>query len=411
VTGASSGRSARAGPGIPRSSAGRTQAHPLRLPDADGTLRRYALSEPRAWPRPAQRPTSRVAYAAAHVVADPRGDTAPGAPAALDWDATLAVRRHLWSFGLGVADAMDTAQRGMGLTWDSTVELIERSAAEARACGGLIACGAGTDHASAELTSLEEVVDAYATQVEVVEASGARVVLMASRQLARLARGPDDFAKTYGRMLDQVAEPVILHWLGPMFDPALRGYWGSDDLDVAIETLVAVIREHENRVDGVKLSLLDPAREVALRAALPDGVALYTGDDLNYPDLILGDDTGYSDALLGIFAAIAPAASLALQHLDRGDIDGYRSALDPTVPLARHLFAPPTYHYKTGIAFLSWVSGHQPGFTMVGGMASARSVVHLATAFRLADAAGLLPDPELAVHRIRQLLAVAGIEA
>lgn len=385
-------------------------ARTVRLPDEHGDLWHYTVSDPRPWPRPDGHLRSRVAYAAAHVVADPLGDTAPGAPASLDWDATLAFRRHLWSYGLGVADAMDTAQRGMGLTWDATVELIGRSAAEARVCGGLIACGAGTDHVPPELPSLEAVVDAYTTQVEVVEAAGARVVLMASRQLAPLAGGPDEYAKVYGRLLEQVAEPVILHWLGPMFDPALRGYWGSEDLDAAAESVLSIIREHRDRVDGIKVSLLDAAREVRLRAALPDGVALYTGDDFDYPDLILGDDAGHSDALLGIFDAVAPAASLALQHLDRGDVDGYRAALDPTVPLARHLFSAPTYHYKTGITFLAWVCGYQPGFVMVGGLAGARSVVHLATVFRLADAAGLLPDPELAVDRLRHFLTIAGID-
>jgi Protein of unknown function (DUF993) len=382
----------------------------LRLPDADGQLRRYTVSPPRSWPRPGRPIACRRAYAAVHVVADPLGDTAPGAPAALDWDATLAFRRHVWSYGLGVADAMDTAQRGMGLTWDATAELIRRSAAEARACGGRIVCGAGTDHAPAQLTSTGEVVAAYLTQVEAVEAAGSQVVLMASRQLARLARGADDYAAVYGRVLDQVAEPVILHWLGAMFDPALEGYWGADDLDVAAASVLAIIRDHADRVDGVKVSLLDPEREVRLRRSLPIGVALYTGDDFNYPALILGDEAGHADALLGVFAAITPAASAALQCLDRRDLAGYRAALDPTVPLARHLFAQPTYHYKTGIAFLSWLSGHQDGFAMVGGMSGARSAVHLATAFRLADAAGLFNDPDLAVSRMRQYLAVAGVD-
>jgi hypothetical protein len=381
------------------------------LPDADGTLRPYTTAAPRLWPRPERPITSRRAFAAVPIVADPLGDTAPGAPARLDWDATLGFRRHVWSYGLGVADAMDTAQRGMGLGWEAAAELIRRSAAEARRCGGRIACGAGTDHAPAELTSLEAVAAAYTAQVEVVEAAGAQVILMASRQLARVARGAEDYVTVYSRLLEQIAEPMILHWLGPMFDPALSGYWGSDDLDVAAETLLAIVRDHADQVDGVKVSILDRDREVRIRRALPEGVGLYTGDDFHYPELILGDESGHADALLGIFAAITPAASVALQHLDRRDLAGYRAALDPTVPLARHLFTEPTYHYKTGITFLAWLSGLQDGFTMVGGMASARSAVHLATAFRLADAAGLFPDPDLAAHRLGQYLAVAGVDA
>ncbi|WP_018637646.1 dihydrodipicolinate synthase family protein [Parafrankia elaeagni] len=383
----------------------------IHLPGPDGTTQRRVLRAPTAWPRPATPPTSRIAYAAAHVVADPLGGNAPGAPAAVDWDATLAFRRHLWSYGLGVAEAMDTAQRGMGLDWPATAELIRRGAAEAKACGGRIAAGAGTDHAEVDLAGLDDVVRAYEQQLAVVEEAGATVILMASRQLARLARGPEDYHKVYGRLLEQTGAPVILHWLGPMFDPTLEGYWGSADLATATSSFVGLVHDHAASVDGVKVSLLDADHEVALRRALPPGVKLYTGDDFNYPELILGDDVSASHALLGIFAAIAPAASAALQALDRGDRAAYQAAFAPTVPLARQVFGPPTYYYKTGIAFLAWLCGHQRGFCMVGGLQSGRSLPHLVETFRLADDAGLLPDPELAAARMRRFLTVMGVEA
>jgi uncharacterized protein DUF993 len=382
----------------------------LRLPAADGTLREHVLGEPGRWSRPAGPITSRTAYAAAHVVADPLADNTPGAPAVLDWDATLAFRRHLWSWGLGVADAMDTAQRGMGLDWPATAELVRRSAAEARAAGGRLVCGVGTD-TGAELRTLDDVVGAYLTQLEVVEGAGAGVVLMASRDLARLATGPDDYAKVYGRVLGQASAPVVLHWLGEVFDPALAGYWGSPEVPAATAAVLSVIADHAGVVDGIKVSLLDQDHEVGMRAALPAGVKLYTGDDFHYPELIRGDATAHSHALLGIFDAIAPAASTALQALDRGDTAEFDRVLAPTVALSRHLFAAPTPHYKTGIVFLAWLAGHQDAFAMVGGMAAARGVVHLAQALRLADAAGLLPDPELAAARMRALLAVAGVAA
>jgi hypothetical protein len=382
----------------------------LRLPDERGGLSEYRLHQPRSWadgPTAISPARTRLAFAAAHVVADPYADNGPAAPAVLDWDATLAFRTHLVRHGLGVAEAMDTAQRGMGLTWDTTRELIHRSAAHVRGLGGSIACGAGTDSAPTQLTDLAEVIAAYSEQVEVVEAAGAQVILMASRQLAALARDGDDYARVYGRLLEQVRQPVILHWLGPMFDPALAGYWGSDDVGQATENFLAIVRAHAAKVDGVKVSLLDAEHEVALRAALPDGVRLYTGDDFNYPDLIASG----SDALLGIFDPIAPAAAAALHALDVGDDAGYHDAFDATVPLSRHLFGAPTFYYKTGVVFLAWLAGHQDAFTMVGGLQSARSLPHLAQAFRLADQAGLLPDPDLAVARMRSLLAVYGVAA
>ncbi|MGW0226844.1 dihydrodipicolinate synthase family protein [Actinopolymorpha singaporensis] len=386
----------------------------LNLPEPDGSMRPYDLTAPRQWVRRSEGFASRVAFAAAHVVADPFADNTPGAPARLDWDATLAFRRHLWAHGLGVADAMDTAQRGMGLTWDTTAELIRRSAAEAAACGGRVACGAGTDQLPAlggadtsGPPGLDEVVAAYEEQLAVVEDAAAQPILMASRHLAAVARDADDYRKVYDRLLAQVRGPVILHWLGPMFDPALTGYWGSADLAAATGTFLSLVRDHADVVDGVKVSLLDADHEIAVRSGLPTGVRLYTGDDFNYPDLIASG----SDALLGIFAAIAPAAATALAALDAGDTAAYDEAFGPTVPLSRHLFGTPTYYYKTGICFLAWLSGHQEAFTMVGGLQSARSLPHLVEAFRLADRAGLLPDPDLAAARMRTLLALHGVAA
>ncbi len=367
----------------------------LRLPRADGSLAGYEIRGPRDWPMPTDPARSRVAFAAAHVVADPFADNTPGSPATLDWDATLAFRAHLIRHGLGVAEAMDTAQRGMGLTWATTKELIVRSSAQARELGGSIACGVGTD-SGATVTSLADVVAAYLEQLEVVESAGSQSILMASRQLAELATGAEDYAAVYDKVLAQVGRPVILHWLGPMFDPGLAGYWGSADVAIATENFLAVIRDHVGKIDGVKVSLLDADHEVALRASLPAGVRLYTGDDFNYPDLIASG----SDALLGIFDAIAPAAAAALAALDAGDDTAYRDALDATVPLSRHLFSTPTFYYKTGIVLLAWLSGHQDAFSMVGGLQSARSLPHLAEAFRLADVAGLLPDADLAEARM-----------
>ncbi len=385
----------------------------IRLPDEDGTLRdhRPRTDAPRRAPGTVPRPRCRTVFAAAHVVADPYR-AAAGAPAALDWDATLAFRRHLWSHGLGVAEAMDTAQRGMGLDWAGAAELIRRSAAEARAAGGRIACGVGTDQLTAPAVKpadLADVTAAYEEQLAVVEESGAQPVLMASRALAALARGPEDYAEVYGHLLRQSAEPVILHWLGPMFDPALTGYWGSEDLDAAGETFLAVIREHPDKVDGIKVSLLDAGREVALRRRLPDGVRCYTGDDFHYPELIEGDERGFSHALLGVFDPLAPLAAEAVGILDTGDTGGFRAVLDPTVELARHLFSAPTRYYKTGVVLLAWLSGHQSHFTMVGGMQSARSLPHLARVYELADRVGLFPDPALAEHRMASLLALHGV--
>jgi hypothetical protein len=379
------------------------------LPEAEGGWREVELNESRAWAEHPHGFRSRVAFAAAHVVADPRGDNVPGAPAAIDWDATLAFRRHLFRYGLGVAEAMDTAQRNMGLDWPATQELIARSAALAREHGARIASGAGTDQLIGPANDLSQVTRAYLEQVEFVEGAGSQVILMASRQLAAVARSADDYLQVYSTVLRQATRPVILHWLGEMFDPQLSGYWGSTDVPTATRSFLDLIREYNAKVDGVKVSLLSADHEKELRAALPAGVRLYTGDDFNYPELIEGDGSHHSDALLGAFAAIAPAASAALSALDADDVDGYRREMSPTLALSRHIFATPTYYYKTGIAFLAWLNGHQDGFVMVGGLQSARSILHLARVFELANEAQLLTDPERAGHRLGLLLATAGM--
>jgi hypothetical protein len=383
----------------------------LRLPRPDRSLAQFEMGPGCSFQRPGRRLESRIALAAAHIVADPLAENVPGGPAHVDWEATLAYRRHLWSWGLGVAEAMDTAQRGTGLDWPAAADLIRRSVREASAERGLVVAGAGTDQLEPRSAgNLDEVVRAYLEQCEVVEAAGGRIVLMASRELARIARSPDDYAHVYSRVLEQVSRPVIIHWLGEMFDPALAGYWGSADLDAAATTCLQVLSENRSKVDGIKVSLLDAAREVEMRRGLPPGVRMYTGDDFNFPSLIEGDPHGHSEALLGVFDAIAPAASHALQALDRGDVDTYREVLDPAVAFARHAFGAPTQHYKTGIVFLAYLNGHQDHFRMIGGQESMRSPVHLAGLFALADRARLFVDPELAAERMRSYLRLAGVE-
>ena len=384
----------------------------ITLPRADGTLTRYTLTG-RAPVQGASGPiASRIGMAAVHVVADPLAANNPTLDVALDWDATLAFRRHIWSLGLAVAEAMDTSQRGMGFPWSAAKELIKRSVAEAKTIpGAVIASGAGTDDLQAgPRVTIGDVEEAYEESCGFIESAGGRIILMASRALAACAKGPDDYVKVYGRILGQVREPVIIHWLGDMFDPALAGYWGSRDLDRATETLLAIVDDYAAKIDGVKISLLDQKREIAMRRRFPRGVRMYTGDDFDYPTTIGGDAQGHSDALLGIFDVIAPAASAALHALDRGDRAAFERVLGPTLVLSRHVFGAPTRFYKTGVVFAAYLNGHQSHFRMVGGLESARSIVHLSEQFRLMDAAGLLRDPEVATARMRRVLAVAGIE-
>jgi hypothetical protein len=384
----------------------------INLPTADRKLAPFTTGEPSAFPSKAETLSfNRIAYAAAHVVADPLADIDPWLDAKVDWDKTIAFRHYLWDLGLGVAEAMDTAQRGGGLDWDGAKELIRRAleAAKGRP-GAKICCGVGTDHlAPGPMTTIDDVVRAYEEQIEAVEAMGGQLVIMASRALAGAARGPDDYARVYDRILSQVREPVLIHWLGEMFDPQLAGYWGAAEHDKAMATCLDVIRKNAGKVDGVKISLLSKEKEITMRRQLPAGVRMYTGDDFNYAELIAGDEQGYSDALLGIFDAIAPAASAGLARLAKGDLQGFHGVLEPTVPLSRHIFKAPTRFYKTGVVFLAWLNGLQDHFVMVGGQESARSILHLAELFRLADKARVLHDPELAASRMGKFLGVHGL--
>ena len=395
------------------------------LPNANGALEPYRLSAPRDFPATPTRPFTRIAYSAAHVVANPLAPHDPWLDCAIDWDATIRYRQYLWRLGLGVAEAMDTAQRGMGLDWPTSLELIRRSIdASKDVPGAFLASGAGTDHLVLDqVNSVDEVIRAYEMQIEAIEKLGGKIILMASRALARVARSPDDYHLVYDCILSQVKQPVILHWLGDMFDPALAGYWlgsapantrSADDPQghwAAMDIAVEVINRHAAKVDGVKVSLLDKDKEIAMRRRLAPGVRMYTGDDFNYAELIEGDAQGYSDALLGIFDAVAPAASAALGALAAGDAAGFNAILAPTVPLSRHIFKAPTRFYKTGVVFMAYLNGLQDHFTMVGGQQSTRSIVHLAELFRLADAAGLLRDPSLACARMRTTLAMHGCTA
>jgi len=388
-------------------------SYQLNLPRADRSIETYRLAASRNFPTKLQGTLNRVAFSAAHVVANPLADIDPWLSAAVDWDKTIAFREHVWDLGLGVAEAMDTAQRGMGLDWPTSLELIERSVRAAKARGNaLVFSGAGTDHLAPEdARTLDDVIRAYQEQIGKIEKAGGRIILMASRALARIGRGPDDYAKVYNRVLSQVAEPVIIHWLGDMFDPALANYWGTQNLDEAMDVAVGVINANAAKVDGVKVSLLDKQREIDMRRRLDKNVKMYTGDDFNYAELIAGDEYGFSHALLGIFDAIAPAASYALSRLGAGDAVGFHDVLGPTVPLSRHIFKAPTRFYKTGIVFMAYLNGHQDHFTMVGGQDSARSTLHLAELFRLADQAGLLANPELATRRMKMVLALRGCDA
>jgi hypothetical protein len=384
----------------------------ISLPTKDRKFAPYSMGEPIAFPSRAETQSfNRVAYAAAHVVADPLADNNPWLDASIDWEKTIAFREYLWDLGLGVAESMDTAQRGMGLSWDDARELIRRALEAAKARPGVkIACGVGTDHiAPGPDVTVDEVIRAYEEQIEAVEAMNGRLIVMASRALARAAKSPADYARVYGRILRQVKEPVILHWLGEMFDPALAGYWGSGDHMAAMDTCLEIIADNAAKVDGVKISLLSKEKEIAMRRRLPEGVRMYTGDDFNYAELIAGDEDGYSDALLGIFDAIAPAASAGLARLAKNDIQGFHGILEPTVPLSRHIFKDPTRFYKTGVVFLAWLNELQDHFLMIGGQESARSILHLSELFRLADKARVLHDPDRAAARMTKLLAVHGM--
>jgi len=386
----------------------------ITLPTSDNRLEPYRLTGTPLVPRAPKVKLTRTAFAAAHVISDPLAERNPwDTRPAVDWDATLAFRQDLWDQGLGLAEAMDTAQRGMGVDWPTAKELIERTmrAAKAHPMKPRVACGAGTDHKTlAELGSEDAIVAAYETQMEAIEAAGGQLILMATRALPAIGATPEIYARVYRQLIDQAAEPVILHWLGDMFDPALTGYWGSNDVEAATEAVLGIIAANPGKVDGIKISLLDQAHEEAFRKRLPDGVRLYTGDDFNYADLIAGDGEHFSHALLGIFAAISPAAAQALEALAEGDMEPYYRLLAPTVPLSREIFRAPTRFYKAGVAFLSWLNGQQTHFIMPAGFQSSRDIVHYAEVFRLADQAGLLRHPELAVRRMGVLLALHGIE-
>lgn len=383
----------------------------LKLPDQSGAISDYKLVGIPIT-RPSAPPTfNRIVYAAAHVVSDPLRDALPWGSPTIDWDATMAFRHHLWSLGFKIAEAMDTAQRGMGVDWVGARELIRRSLAESRSVAGAdLACGAGTDQLAPEnAKTLQDVIDAYETQIDFVEAEGGRAVMMASRALARVARSGEDYRTVYGNILGQTREKVVLHWLGDMFDPQLAGYWGSSSFDKALETVLGIINDNRDKVEGIKISLLDNAREIELRKRLPEGVLCFTGDDFNYAELIEGDGERYSHALLGIFDAVAPSASKALNHLAQGDTQAFRAVIEPTVPLSRKIFEAPTQYYKAGVVFLAWLNGHQSHFTMPAGMQSARGIVHYADIFRLADQANVLDKPDLALNRMKTLLQVHGL--
>ena len=366
----------------------------------------------KADPLPIRKPKkafNRVAFAAAHVVADALANADPSGPPALDWEKTLAYRRHLLDLGFGIAEAMDTSQRGMGLDWPRALDLITRSLADAGPRAARIFSGCGTDQLDpATARNTDDVVKDYLEQLHAIQKRGGRIILMASRALVRVAKSPDDYVKVYSRVLAEAEHPVILHWLGDMFDPALKGYWGSASFAPAMETCLAAIAANAAKVDGIKISLLDDGKEITMRRRLPAAVKMYSGDDFNYPALIAGDEVGYSHALLGIFDAIAPAASAALTALTKGDMRKYEALMAPTVPLSRLIFRAPTQYYKTGIVFLAWLNGHQDHFVMVNGAQAMRPLPYFTEIFRLADEARLLPDPELAVRRMKSLLAVYG---
>ena len=390
----------------------------IQLPNAHGQLAGYDLVGTAPVQPKLGVKFNRIAYSAAHVVSNPLAPHEPWLDCAVDWDATIAYRQHLWKLGLGVAEAMDTAQRGMGLDWPTSLTLIQRSIdASKDVPGAFLASGCGTDHLNLDsVSTVDEVIAAYEFQMEAIEKLGGKLIIMASRALARVAKSPADYERVYDRILSQAKQPVLLHWLGDVFDPALAGYWGNPNTDKAMDTALGIIQAHAHKVDGIKISLLDKDKEIQMRRRLPASVRMYTGDDFNYAELIAGDGQGehvvhgQSDALLGIFDAIAPAASAALAELAQGNLEKFHAILGPTVPLSRHIFKAPTRFYKTGVVFMAWLNGHQKHFTMVGGQQSTRSVIHLTELFKLADAANLLEQPDLALHRMKSMLAMHGIE-
>jgi len=384
------------------------------LPTPNGKLEDYQLvGNPLQIIKPAK-PFTRTAFAAAHVITDTIAERDPwqGRPA-VDWDATIGFRRFLWDQGLGLAEAMDTAQRGMGVDWLTAKELIERTMRDAKShpMKPRVACGAGTDQLPMDIThSEDDIINAYLEQMEAIEAAGGQVIIMASRSVAKLGGDAQSYLRIYEKLLGAANQPVILHWLGDMFDPLLKGYWGSSELDEATETVSSILNQFENKIDGIKISLLEQKREEDFRKRVPKGVKIYTGDDFNYADLIAGDADHYSHALLGIFAAIAPAASQALVALSDNDLETYHKLLSPTVPLSREIFRAPTQFYKAGIAFLAWLNGAQSHFVMPGGFHSSRDITHYAQLFRLADQARLLLDPDRAQSRMKNLLSLYGVE-
>ncbi len=390
----------------------------IQLPNSHGQIENYKLIGSSPVKPQAGLKFNRIAYSAAHVVANALAANDPWLDCAVDWDATIAYRKHLWSLGMGVAEAMDTAQRGMGLDWPTSLELIGRSIEASKDVpGAFLASGCGTDHLNLDsITTVDEVIAGYEFQMAAIEKLGGKLIVMASRALARVAKSPADYERVYDRILSQAKQPVILHWLGDVFDPALAGYWGSSDTHQAMDTALGIIQAHANKVDGIKISLLDKDKEILMRRQLPANVRMYTGDDFNYAELIAGDAHGenlvnqQSDALLGIFDAIAPVASAALGELAKGNLDKFHAILGPTVPLSRHIFKAPTRFYKTGVVFMAWLNGHQSHFTMVGGQQSTRSLVHLAELFKLADAANSLEQPDLALHRMKTMLSMHGVE-
>lgn len=380
----------------------------IALPGATGALSDYTLTGTPIQASPLGTDPDRIVFSAAHVVADPFTANDPTGPATVDWDATMVFRRHLAGLGLGIAEAMDTAQRGMGLDWRGAFELIRRTKAELP--DALVFNGVGTDQLNpADARSLDDIRRAYFEQLDAVQGIGGRVIMMASRALAKVASGPDDYLKIYAEVLGVCDEPVILHWLGDMFDPALAGYWGADSFEAGMQTALAVINESEAKVDGIKISLLDKDKEIVMRRRLPASVKMYTGDDFNYAELIQGDEQGFSHALLGIFDPLAVAAAKAINQLQAGDVAGFRGTLDPTVPLSRLIFRAPTQYYKTGVVFLAWLNGFQDHFVMLGGAQAARPLPDFVEIFKMADGCGLLRDPDMAVNRMKRLLAVYGV--